>query len=83
MRTEAFCLLDSKRCQRGPVNSFMDVERLPGDVGRTNPSKQSLPQDTLEGEKTGGAFLALQRDLEIPPFIVGLVLKKIASEKEK
>eukprot|EP00434_Breviolum_minutum_P042272 symbB.v1.2.037620.t1/scaffold5604.1/size25404/1 len=41
------------------------------------------PQDTLEGEKTGGAFLALQRDLEIPPFIVGLVLKKIASEKEK
>lgn len=28
------------------------------------------------GEKTGGAHLALQRDLEIPPFIVGIVLKK-------
>ena len=34
-------------------------------------------QDRLHGEKTGGAFLALQRDLEIPPFVVCLVLKKV------
>ncbi|CAK9023994.1 Extended synaptotagmin-3, partial [Durusdinium trenchii] len=34
------------------------------------------PQDTLNGEETGGAFMTLQRDLEIPPFIVCLVLKR-------
>lgn len=38
-------------------------------------------QDRLHGEKTGGAFLALQRDLEIPPFIVCLVLKKASPHR--
>lgn len=39
------------------------------------------PQDRLHGEKTGGAFLALQRDLEIPPFVVCLVLKKASPHR--
>lgn len=34
-------------------------------------------QDILAGEATGGALLSLQRDLEVPPFIVCLVLKKV------
>eukprot|EP00435_Cladocopium_sp_Y103_P009104 s3410_g2.t1 len=40
------------------------------------------PQDTLDGERTGGALLTLQRDLEIPPFIVCLVLKKASPQHE-
>mmetsp|Transcript_55781 Transcript_55781/g.173399 ORF Transcript_55781/g.173399 Transcript_55781/m.173399 type:complete len:112 (-) Transcript_55781:311-646(-) len=34
----------------------------------------SRKQDRLQGEAIGGAFVSLQRNVEVPPFIVCLVL---------
>ncbi|CAJ1400298.1 unnamed protein product [Effrenium voratum] len=74
-RMEAFVRRPDEMLQKEVYKAVQNMmPMLPGIMGWA--TWKHRPEDVLMGEKTGGAHLALQRDLEIPPFIVGIVLKK-------
>jgi len=55
---------------------------IPRSLGWACESWPARPQDNIEGMSTGGAFISLQREVEVPPFVVCLVLRpKVPAER--
>eukprot|EP00438_Fugacium_kawagutii_P009994 Skav225078 [mRNA] locus=scaffold987:203108:204970:- [translate_table: standard] len=75
LRMEAFVRRPDEKMQKEVYKVLQNMTPfLPRVLGWK--TWDARPQDRLNGQTTGGAFLKLQRDQEIPPFIVCLVLRK-------
>ncbi|CAE6929099.1 esyt3 [Symbiodinium sp. CCMP2592] len=73
-RLEAFVRRPDEHMQKEVYKTTQDlIPIIPGLLGwRYWPRRK---RDTVQGEETGGALLSLQRDLEVPPFVVCIVLR--------